>query len=103
MTDEQIDQLVQQYAEEHYTSRGSLAPRHFENMARDVIELILRKHCIVEKSKLKAEQERCQGLLDKAMTDPKQYITTITRVGGRLALLETLFPELSNFEEDETD
>ena len=94
MTDEQIAALAREYAEEYYTSRGLLAPRHYEYMAKDVIDLVLRKHCIVEKSKLKAEKGRCDKLLDNAMTDPQKHLTTIARVGGRLALLEILFPEL---------
>lgn len=88
MTDEQIEKLAQQYVDEVYGS-----DMDFYDEAVNVISFVAERYCIVGKSELVAEKERCQKLLDNAMTDPERHFSTIARMGGKLAFIETLFPE----------
>lgn len=101
MTPNQINALAREYAEEYTRKEYPNVPGHvreriiegrLEHM-EDFIPWLLRHYCLVEKSKLETEWERCRRLLNNAMTNPEKYPTTIARMGGRLALLETLFPE----------
>lgn len=87
MTDKEIKDIARKYAEEAYPT--GLSPKSFyEAVATEVIELLLRDHCVVSKSDLKTWVESREYILShKEKYD--RYISDEAEV--ELRLLRLLF------------
>lgn len=109
MTQDQINALARELAERLYNDDKSYrailwwCDNPKEEKARELeyaLRFLLENYCIVEKSELVAEKERCEKLINNAMTDPERHFSTIARMGGKLAFIETLFPEIFKDKEE---
>ena len=100
MTDEQINALAREYAESVYPRNAfikesdrdravlveSLNVKHF-------LHCLSARYCIVEKSKLTNEYDKCEERLRIAIVNQEEPFPII-RLEDRLSLLRKLFPEL---------
>lgn len=89
MDDDQITALAREYAEERASMmQGSLTTKI---QAEDVIRFLLRRFCLVEKSKVEKEYQSSKHYFehtDNSNPTQKQYFW------GRICALEYLFPDL---------
>ena len=101
MNDDQITTLAREYAEEktaHISFKAYADPefkkelhiRGCANNAKDVIEWLLRRFCLVEKSKL--EEEFHEATMDCGNIDPCSDLWEVCH--AKKCLLESLFPEI---------
>lgn len=90
MTDEAITALAREYAEEEYKTLN-LPTDHTEVSAyryMDFARFLLRRYCLVEKSKLKTKHREALAALESNDNEDVKWGTY------RLSLLKSLFPEI---------
>ncbi len=92
MNDDQITALAREYAEEIYPNLSdkiiSLRTQEIKNAER-LIRFLLRRFCLVEKSKV---EDIHKGIL--VQLDPKNFGYSPYNQ-GRIDLLKSLFPEIA--------
>lgn len=90
MNDEQITAVAREYAEEEYKTLN-LPTDHTEVSAyryMDFARFLLRRYCLVEKSKLKTKHKEALAALESNDNEDVKWGTY------RLSLLKSLFPEI---------
>lgn len=90
MNDDQITALAREYAEEEYKTLN-LPTDHTEVSAyryMDFARFLLRRYCLVEKSKLKTKHKEALAALESNDNEDVKWGTY------RLSLLKSLFPEI---------
>lgn len=91
MKESEITALAREYAEEEYKTLN-LPTDHTEVSAyryKDFARFLLRRYCLVEKSKLKTKHKEALAALESNDNEDVKWGTY------RLSLLESLFPEIA--------
>lgn len=96
MNDDQITALAREYAEEYTKKKYPNAPGHIRERIgegrlehiEDFIPWLLRRFCLVEKSKVETKNKESLAALESNDNEDVKWGTY------RLSLLKSLFPEI---------
>lgn len=103
MDDNTITALAREYAEEIVQDTDSypelpicLLNEMRKEVAEDFeekIRFLLRRFCLVEKSKVKAEYQQAKALFDEALKENALYV--LTPMATKLQVLNLMYPEIA--------
>lgn len=91
MTNTEITALACEYADETPKIAELKVPyiREYEKTCEDFLRFLLRRYCLVEKSKLKTKHREALAALESNDNEDVKWGTY------RLSLLKSLFPEIA--------